>query len=264
MNFLKNLTSALLDEQEKFTDLTQVAVVDSDACLDVLKKRFDNSVIYTNCGPLLVAVNPYCEIDGMYSTEVLEKFLAVMPAETPEPHVYGMAARAYQKMMANGSNQSVVISGESGAGKTETAKLLLTYLAAAASVTSAGSADSRGALQGAVMATNPIMESYGCAKTVRNDNSSRFGKFTQLEFDATARLGSGADGPSLVGSRCRTYLLEKSRVIQQAPGERTRVRRADISPTHRGDAAAATWIFRGNNGDAAAPTWVCRRDRLAA
>ena len=210
MNFLKNLTSALLDEQEKFTDLTQVAVVDSDACLDVLKKRFDNSVIYTNCGPLLVAVNPYCEIDGMYSTEVLEKFLAVMPAETPEPHVYGMAARAYQKMMANGSNQSVVISGESGAGKTETAKLLLTYLAAAASGTSAGSADSRGALQGAVMATNPIMESYGCAKTVRNDNSSRFGKLVLLKFTKTGRLEAAS---------MQTYLLEKSRVVYQSATE---------------------------------------------
>ena len=210
MNFLKNITSALLDDQEKFTDLTQVAVVDADACLDVLKKRFDNESIYTNCGPLLVAVNPYSEVEGLYSTDQLEKFLTIMPAETPEPHVYGMAARAYQKMMASGGNQAVVISGESGAGKTETAKFLLTYLAAAASGTSAESNDARGALQRAVMATNPIMESYGCAKTVRNDNSSRFGKLVLLKFTKTGRLEAAS---------MQTYLLEKSRVVHQSTSE---------------------------------------------
>ena len=77
MNFMKNLASSLLDEQEKFTDLTQVAVVDSDACLDVLKKRFENQAIYTHCGPLLVAVNPYSEVEGLYSDEVLERHLVL-------------------------------------------------------------------------------------------------------------------------------------------------------------------------------------------
>jgi myosin heavy subunit len=210
MNFLKGLASSLLDEQEKFTDLTQVAVVDANACLDVLSKRFEHQSIYTNCGPLLVAVNPYTEIEGLYSSEQLEKFLTIMPAETPEPHVFGMAARAYQKMMATGDNQAVVISGESGAGKTETAKLLLQYLAAAASGTSAGSTDERGALQNAVMATNPVMESFGCAKTVRNDNSSRFGKLVLLKFTKTGRLEAAS---------MQTYLLEKSRVAFQSANE---------------------------------------------
>ena len=210
MNLLKNIASSLLDEQEKFTDLTQVAVVDADACLDVLKKRFDHGSIYTNCGPLLVAINPYCEVEGLYSNEVLEEHLTIMPTDTPQPHVYGMAARAYQKMMATGDNQAVVISGESGAGKTESAKFLLTYLAAAASGTSAETSDARGALQRAVMATNPIMESYGCAKTVRNDNSSRFGKLVLLKFTKTGRLEAAS---------MQTYLLEKSRVPFQAANE---------------------------------------------
>ena len=78
MNFIANLASSLLDEQEKFTDLTQVSVVDADACLDVLKKRFDNQKIYTHCGPLLVAVNPYSDIEGLYSDEVLEQHLALL------------------------------------------------------------------------------------------------------------------------------------------------------------------------------------------
>ena len=69
-------------------------MVDADACLDVLKKRFDHERIYTHCGPLLVAVNPYCEVEGLYSDEMLEQHLVLMPTETPDPHVYGMAARA--------------------------------------------------------------------------------------------------------------------------------------------------------------------------
>ena len=210
MNFIANLASSLLDEQEKFTDLTQVSVVDADACLDVLKKRFDNQKIYTHCGPLLVAVNPYSDIEGLYSDEVLEQHLALMPADGTEPHVYGMAARAYQKMMASGNNQAVVISGESGAGKTETAKFLLQYLAAAASGTSHNSEDGRGSLQRAVMGSNPIMESFGCAKTVRNDNSSRFGKLIVLRFTKTGRLQAAS---------MQTYLLEKSRVIHQSAKE---------------------------------------------
>ena len=113
-------------------------------------------------GPLLVAVNPYSDIEGLYTEEMLDKYLAIMPSDgAPEPHVFGMAARAYQKMMASGENQAVVISGESGAGKTETAKLLLQFLAVAASGTSSQQDDSRGALQRAVMGSNPIMESFG-------------------------------------------------------------------------------------------------------
>ena len=79
MNFLKNLTSSLLDEQEKFTDLIQVSVVDADACLDVLAKRFEHGSIYTHCGPLLVAVNPYTDVEGLYTEEVLEQHLQRAP-----------------------------------------------------------------------------------------------------------------------------------------------------------------------------------------
>ena len=201
MNFLKNITSSILDDQENFTDLTQVAAIDGDACLDVLQRRFAIDQIYTHCGPLLVAINPYRMIDGLYSTDVLEKHLVLMPSEKPDPHVFGMAARAYQQMMASGSNQAVVISGESGAGKTETAKFLLNFLArAAAGNSAAGAEDERSSLQRRVMGTNPIMESFGCAQTVRNDNSSRFGKLVLLQFTKTGRLSAAS---------MQTYLLEK-------------------------------------------------------
>ena len=120
-----------------------------------------------------------------------------------------MAARAYQKMMASGNNQAVVISGESGAGKTETAKFLLQYLAAA-SGTSHNSGGRARLAAAAVMGSNPIMESFGCAKTVRNDNSSRFGKLIVLRFTKTGRLQAAS---------MQTYLLEKSRVIHQSAKE---------------------------------------------
>ena len=134
MNFLQNLASSLLDDQAGFTDLTQVAVVDADACLDVLKKRFDDKTIYTNCGPLLVAVNPYRELPALYTTGSLDQHAQLLPSDgEPPPHAFAMAARAHARLMQEGRDQAIVISGESGAGKTETAKFLLQYLARVAS-----------------------------------------------------------------------------------------------------------------------------------
>ncbi|KAL1527781.1 hypothetical protein AB1Y20_009166 [Prymnesium parvum] len=209
-NFFKNVASSLLDDQEHFTDLTQVSVVDVDACLSVLSRRYDAGSIYTNCGPLLVAVNPYRQMDELYSHEQIEHYMELLPSSPHLPHVFEMAARVYRRMMASGRHQAVVISGESGAGKTETAKLLLQYFAFAAS---AGSPDSeQGTLRTKVMGTNPIMESLGCAQTVRNDNSSRFGKLVLIDFTKTGRLASAS---------MKTYLLEKSRVANLSVGECT-------------------------------------------
>ena len=203
MNFLKNLASDLIDDQEAFTNLTQVAVVDTSACTTVLAKRYAKDSIYTHCGPLLVAVNPYCTLEGLYDQAVLEEHMQLVPDAARQPHVFEMAARVYGQLMATGQDQAVIISGESGAGKTENAKLLLRFFAEAAC--SAGDG-----LHHRVMGTNPIMESFGCAQTVRNDNSSRFGKFVQLQFTASGRLA---------GAKLQTYLLEKSRVAQLSAGE---------------------------------------------
>ena len=168
MDFFKKLASNLLDDQEHFIDLTQVAVVDAESCISVLSKRYEKDAVYTHCGPLLVAVNPYKRMPDLYSEERLDEYAQLVPADAPAPHAYEMAARAYTKMMAQGVDQAIVITGESGAGKTETAKFLLAYLTHVASSSSS-------TLQERVVGANPIMESFGCAQTVRNDNSSRFG-----------------------------------------------------------------------------------------
>lgn len=163
-NFFKNVASSLLDEQQSFTDLTQVAVVDVEACLSVLSKRFGVDAIYTNCGPLLVAVNPYASMEGLYTREVIEEYMELLPSSPRPPHVFEIASRVYKRMMATGDHQAVVISGESGAGKTETAKLLLQFFAHAASA--GRPEEGQGALRARVMGTNPIMESLGCAQVV--------------------------------------------------------------------------------------------------
>ena len=121
------------------------------------------------------------------------------------PHVYATSASAYNVgLVKRGRNQSILVSGESGAGKTETVKILMNHLA---SIASRGGEETIDKL----LEANPLLESFGNAKTARNDNSSRFGKFSQLQFDARNNL---------VGSRCITYLLEKSRVVSQSPLER--------------------------------------------
>ena len=121
-----------------------------------------------------------------------------------------MSAASYRGLAgAAGADQSILVSGESGAGKTETVKILMAHLASIGGVKAAESPTIR-----KVVECNPLLESFGNAKTVRNDNSSRFGKFTQLQFDLDGGL------TRLVGSRCETYLLEKSRVVGQSPGER--------------------------------------------
>ena len=204
MNFLKNAMSSLLEDQSAFTDLTQVAVVDADACLSVLAHRHSKGAVYTRCGPMLIALNPYREVPGLYAAHVLEEHLCLSPGdEPPLPHVYGTAARAYNHAMSSGTDQAVIISGESGAGKTETARHIISFLADAACSTD-------NTLHARIIATNPITEAFGCAQTVRNDNSSRFGKFVMLEFSKCGRLS---------GASLKTYLLEKSRTVHVAPGE---------------------------------------------
>jgi myosin heavy subunit len=208
MNFIRNLASELLDDQEAFTDLTMVSVADADACHSVLSKRYAKDEIYTFCGPLLVAVNPYRELPALYTAGSLDQHAQLLPSDgEPPPHAFAMAARAHARLMQEGRDQAIVISGESGAGKTETAKFLLQYLAR---VASAGEETLQvrawpppppppppcrrhrrrrrrhrrhhhhhllhhPPMQARVMGSNPIMESFGCAQTVRNDNSSRFG-----------------------------------------------------------------------------------------
>lgn len=147
----------------------------------------------------------------------------VDPKSTVEPHVYETSALAYRGLAVDGQDQSILVSGESGAGKTETVKILMSHLA---SVQSSNNDATTSTIVERVLDSNPLLEAFGNAKTVRNDNSSRFGKFIQLQFeteDPTLAAYSGRSLPAaiLAGSKCETYLLEKCRVVSHEPEERT-------------------------------------------
>ena len=172
---------------------------------------------------MLIAVNPFKPVPRLYDTETREKYAgwkktsgsgsgASSDASSAlPPHVYEVASAAYREMMTHGKDQAIVISGESGAGKTETTKIAMRFLAGdedgkASKKTGGASLERR------VLRTNPILEAFGNAKTLRNDNSSRFGKLIDIAFDR---------GGEVAGATIRTYLLEKSRVCSQAAGERS-------------------------------------------
>jgi len=188
-------------------DMCQLNYLHEPAILYNLRRRFYVAQPYTYTGPICIAVNPYQWLD-IYSDEIRGEYMQ-RERESLPPHVYSVSASAFYKMRKFAQNQSILVSGESGAGKTETVKIMMNHLA------SAGSGKSDHDIIDRVLQSNPLLESFGNAKTVRNDNSSRFGKFTQLQFDKDAAV------VELTGSRCQHYLLEKTRVVSLAPGERT-------------------------------------------
>ncbi|KAG5951329.1 class II myosin [Claviceps sorghi] len=187
------------------SDLTLLSKVSNEAINDNLKKRFENAEIYTYIGHVLVSVNPFRDL-GIYTDQVLDSYRGKNRLEMP-PHVFAIAESAYYNMKAYHENQCVIISGESGAGKTEAAKRIMQYIA---SVSGEQSGDIK-KIKEMVLATNPLLESFGNAKTLRNNNSSRFGKYLQIHFNSTGEP---------VGADITNYLLEKSRVVGQIVNER--------------------------------------------
>lgn len=177
---------------------------DDNAFVENLRKRFQENLIYTYIGPVVVSVNPYKDLD-LYTPEVVEEYQNVNFYELP-PHIFAIADTAFHSMREERRDQCILISGESGAGKTEASKKLLQYLAAASH-----HAPSVENVKDRLLLSNPILEAFGNAKTNRNDNSSRFGKYMDVEFDF---LGAP------VGGHILNYLLEKSRVVHQNQGER--------------------------------------------
>lgn len=177
--------------------------------LNTIKKRYIHErAIYTWCGIALVAVNPYQEQD-IYGEQAVETYHSASHSVylQLDPHIYAVTEDAYSKLERHVRDQSIIVSGESGAGKTVSAKHAMRYLASIAS-----SKSKRVKIEQRVLASNPIMEAIGNASTVRNDNSSRFGKYIQIFFDRHTR--------KILGGNMRTYLLEKSRVTKIQPGER--------------------------------------------
>ncbi|KAI9698497.1 MAG: class II myosin [Candelina mexicana] len=187
------------------SDLTLISKISNEAINDNLKKRFENAEIYTYIGHVLVSVNPFRDL-GIYTEKVLDSYRGKNRLEMP-PHVFAVAESSYYNMKAYKENQCVIISGESGAGKTEAAKRIMQYIANV----SGGSNSSIQEIKDMVLATNPLLESFGNAKTLRNNNSSRFGKYLELQFNAQGEP---------VGANITNYLLEKSRVVGQILNER--------------------------------------------
>ncbi|XP_060917898.1 unconventional myosin-Vb isoform X2 [Labrus mixtus] len=185
-------------------DLTALSYLHEPAVLHNLRVRFiESNHIYTYCGIVLVAINPYEQLQ-IYGEEVIEAYSGQNMGDM-DPHIFAVAEEAYKQMARDERNQSIIVSGESGAGKTVSAKYAMRFFA-----TVGGSANDAN-VEEKVLASSPIMEAIGNAKTTRNDNSSRFGKYIQIGFSRQYHI---------IGANMRTYLLEKSRVVFQAVDER--------------------------------------------
>uniref|UniRef100_A0A668AXA8 Unconventional myosin-Vb n=1 Tax=Myripristis murdjan TaxID=586833 RepID=A0A668AXA8_9TELE len=185
-------------------DLTALSYLHEPAVLHNLRVRFlESNHIYTYCGIVLVAINPYEQLQ-IYGEEVINAYSGQNMGDM-DPHIFAVAEEAYKQMARDERNQSIIVSGESGAGKTVSAKYAMRFFA-----TVGGSANDTN-VEEKVLASSPIMEAIGNAKTTRNDNSSRFGKYIQIGFNRHYHI---------IGANMRTYLLEKSRVVFQAEDER--------------------------------------------
>ncbi|KAH8883823.1 myosin-1 [Thozetella sp. PMI_491] len=188
------------------SDLTLLSKISNEEINSNLQKRFEGREIYTYIGHVLVSVNPFRDL-GIYTDQVLASYQGKNRLEMP-PHVFAIAEAAYYNMKAYNENQCVIISGESGAGKTEAAKRIMQYIA---SSSGGGSSSDIQQIKEMTIATNPLLESFGNAKTLRNNNSSRFGKYLQIHFN-----GQGEP----IGADITNYLLEKTRVVGQITNER--------------------------------------------
>uniref|UniRef100_G1NVB2 Unconventional myosin-XV n=1 Tax=Myotis lucifugus TaxID=59463 RepID=G1NVB2_MYOLU len=204
MHSIRNLPSTRFLEQHRedgVEDMTQLEDLQETTVLSNLKTRFERNLIYTYIGSILVSVNPY-RMFGIYGLEQVHQYSGRALGENP-PHLFAIANLAFAKMLDAKQNQCIIISGESGSGKTEATKLILRYLASIN--------QKRGIMQQIkILEATPLLESFGNAKTVRNDNSSRFGKFVEIFLE----------GGVISGAITSQYLLEKSRIVFQAKNER--------------------------------------------
>ncbi|CAK9441219.1 uncharacterized protein LODBEIA_P50880 [Lodderomyces beijingensis] len=189
------------------SDLTLLSKITDEAINENLHKRFMNDAIYTYIGHVLISVNPFRDL-GIYTMENLNRYKGRNRLEVP-PHVFAIAESMYYHLKSYGENQCVIISGESGAGKTEAAKQIMHYIANV-SVDEGNAEISK--IKDMVLATNPLLESFGCAKTLRNNNSSRHGKYLEIKFS------EGSYQP--IAAHITNYLLEKQRVVSQITNER--------------------------------------------
>merc|ERR1712115_358706 len=196
---------------EKCEDMVNLTYLNDASVFWNLKTRYQAKLIHTYSGLFVVVVNPYKRYP-LYTHRVCKIYLGKRRNECP-PHLWAIAEGAYRNMLQNKKDNAMLITGESGAGKTENTKKVITYLAMVA--TGAGGAKKetkKVSLEDQIVATNPILESYGNAKTARNDDSSRFGKFIRIHFTSSGKL---------CGCDIVSYLLEKSRITEQQEVERS-------------------------------------------
>uniref|UniRef100_A0A669DJY4 non-specific serine/threonine protein kinase n=1 Tax=Oreochromis niloticus TaxID=8128 RepID=A0A669DJY4_ORENI len=189
-------------DADEVDDLATLEVLDENTVADQLQNRYARDQVYTYVGDTLIAVNPFHKME-IYTPEHTKMYIGAKHTANP-PHIFAVADTAYQSMVSYNNDQCIVISGESGAGKTESAHLLVQQL------TVLGKANNR-TLQEKILLVNSLVEAFGNACTVINDNSSRFGKYLEMKFNG---------GGTVVGAQISEYLLEKSRVVHQAMGER--------------------------------------------
>ncbi|XP_016021298.2 unconventional myosin-Ia [Rousettus aegyptiacus] len=185
-------------------DLVLLEPLEQESLLKNLKLRYENKEIYTYIGNVVVSVNPYQQLP-IYGPEFIAKYQEYTFYEL-KPHIYALANVAYQSLRSRDQDQCILITGESGAGKTEASKLVMSYVAAVC-----GKGEQVNSVKEQLLQSNPVLEAFGNAKTIRNNNSSRFGKYMDIEFDFKG---------SPLGGVITNYLLEKSRVVKQLRGER--------------------------------------------
>uniref|UniRef100_A0A669AXF8 non-specific serine/threonine protein kinase n=1 Tax=Oreochromis niloticus TaxID=8128 RepID=A0A669AXF8_ORENI len=196
-----NTRKTLIIESCPDDDLVNLEFLDEETIISHLHKRYDELQVYTYVGDILIALNPFQNL-SIYSPQFSKLYHGVKRADNP-PHIFATADAAYQGMVTFCKDQCIIISGESGAGKTESAHLIVQHL------TFLGKANNR-TLREKILQVNPLVEAFGNACTAINDNSSRFGKYLEMKFTSTG---------AVIGAKISEYLLEKSRVIKQAPGE---------------------------------------------
>ncbi|XP_031415349.1 unconventional myosin-Ib isoform X2 [Clupea harengus] len=196
--------TSLLDNMIGVGDSVLLEPLTEDSFLENLRKRFDHNEIYTYIGSVVISLNPYKHLP-IYTAEKVEEYRNRNFYEL-SPHIYALADEAYRSLRDQDKDQCILITGESGAGKTEASKLVMSYVAAVC-----GKGQEVNKVKEQLLQSNPVLEAFGNAKTVRNDNSSRFGKYMDIEFDFKG---------DPIGGVISNYLLEKSRVVKQPRGER--------------------------------------------
>ncbi|XP_056428430.1 unconventional myosin-Ie isoform X2 [Hyla sarda] len=186
-------------------DMVLLSKISEDSIVENLKKRYMDDFIFTYIGPVLISVNPFKQMPYFGDKEV-EMYQGAAPYENP-PHIYALADNMYRNMIIDRENQCVIISGESGAGKTVAAKYIMSYISKIS-----GGGPKVQHVKDIILQSNPLLEAFGNAKTVRNNNSSRFGKYFEIQF---------SPGGEPDGGKISNFLLEKSRVVMRNPGERS-------------------------------------------